>query len=90
MGIVKSGGEWQITLKSTIHMRELVDNGIEINGQDIPVRCLTRNIIVVSFFGVPVYVDNNMLTPADSKARRIWGKTNILMDEEMLSGLPRH
>ena len=62
MGIVKSGGEWQITLKSTINMRELVDNGIEIDGKDIPVRCLTRNIIVVSFFGVPVYVDNNMLT----------------------------
>ena len=62
MGIVKSGGEWQITLKNNSNMRELVDNGIEINGSDVPVRSLTRNIIVVSFFGVPVYVDNNMLS----------------------------
>ena len=59
---MKSGGEWQITLKDTSNLRELVDNGIEINGSDIPVRSLTRNIIVVSFFGVPVYVDNNMLS----------------------------
>ena len=50
--IVKTAGEWQVTLRENTNIRSIIDNGIEINGGDMPVRSLTRNLIVVSFFGV--------------------------------------
>ena len=36
--------------------------GMGINGRDIDVRHVGRNVLTVSFFGVPVYMTNDMLT----------------------------
>ena len=34
MGIVKTAGEWQVTLRENTNLRSIIDNGIEINGSD--------------------------------------------------------
>lgn len=60
--IVKANGQWLITLAEGVNTDELAERGIGIKGNDVTVRSVAKNIVTVSFFGVPMYVTNDMLS----------------------------
>ena len=62
LGIAKTAGEWQITVNEKVNIERIVENGIAIAGADVPVRNLSRNVVVVSLFDVPYYITNEMLS----------------------------
>ncbi len=62
LGVVKVNGEWRVTLKEESDIDKLVNSGVGINGNDVPVRAMGRRIATVSFFGVPYYVQNSELS----------------------------
>ena len=74
LAMVNTTGNWHITLKEGINLENLCLNGIGINGNDIEVKLVARNILTVSFMGVPYYVTNEMLS---SKLRDFGVKTNL-------------
>ena len=61
LGVVKNGAEWRISCGDEVSIQRLVECGIGIGGEDIQVRLINRNIVTVSFFGVPYYIGNEEL-----------------------------
>ncbi len=62
LGLIKSGGEWQVALTNNVDIDDLCTSGIGVEGEDVMVRSLVRNTVTVSFFGVPYFVDNDDLS----------------------------
>ena len=73
IGLIKTNGTWQITLTGDTDLDDMTARGMGINGRDIDVRHVGRNVLTVSFFGVPVYVTNEMLSGKlqDFKAKQV-------------------
>ncbi len=62
LGVVKNGGEWRVSLVDDASTRKLCELGLGIRGEDVPVRLINKNIVTVSFFGVPYYIGNDELS----------------------------
>ena len=62
LGIAKTAGEWQVNVNENVDIDRMIANGIAIAGGDVPVRSLTRNVVVVSLFDMPYYIRNGTLT----------------------------
>jgi hypothetical protein len=62
LGLVKSNGEWQVTVTANVNIEDVILSGIGINGHDVYVRPVAKNIITVSFFGVPYFIGNDELS----------------------------
>ena len=60
--MVNTTGNWHITLKEGANIELLCNEGIGINGNDVEVKLVARNILTVSFMDFPYYVTNNMLS----------------------------
>ena len=56
--VVKTNGTWQLTNTMDTDIDNVMSNGMGLRGQDVDVRTVGRNIVTVSFFGVPVFVSN--------------------------------
>ena len=55
---MKTNGTWQLTNTMDTDIDNVMSNGMGLRGQDVDVRTVGRNIVTVSFFGVPVFVSN--------------------------------
>jgi hypothetical protein len=62
VGVVKTGAVWQITCKEGVNVEDLAETGIRVGNEDAEVKMVTRNIVVVSFLGVPTYVSEAELS----------------------------
>lgn len=62
LGVVRAGATWQVTLKKTVNVEVIAENGLEIGGKDVEVKMVGRNVLTVSFFGVPYYISNEQLS----------------------------
>lgn len=62
LGCVNSNGQWIVTLKETTDVELLQEAGVLIDGVGYEVRGVTRNLLTVSLFGVPVFIDDDELS----------------------------
>jgi hypothetical protein len=61
-GVVKTGLTWQITLKEGVEVEDLAESGLRVKGDDVEVKLVSRNIVTVSFLGVPSYISEDELS----------------------------
>ena len=62
MGCVKTQGHWIITLKNKEDVQLLQETGVKIKDDHCSVSGVTKTLLTVSFFGVPMYIDDYELT----------------------------
>ena len=62
LGAVQTNGTWQLTLDNCVDVENILDNGLEINGEEVEVRLTNKKVVTVSFFGVPYFIGNDELT----------------------------
>ena len=62
LGLVKTNGEWQVSLSENVNIYDLTLQGVGLRGADVVVSAVRKNIVTLSFFGVPYYIGNDELS----------------------------
>ena len=62
LGCVKMAGQWIVTLSNRDDCELLQETGINISDELCDVMGVTRNIVTVSIFNVPTYIDDGELS----------------------------
>ena len=61
LACIKLNGLWQITLNGKESTEKLLENGIRVNGDVADIQGLIKNLLTVSFFGVPAYMEDDVI-----------------------------